>query len=438
VGGRRAALLLATLAAASIGAGAGDADSVLTGVERTDHFDIRFRPGSRAAASVERTAVMAERDFARISSALKLKPEGRFVLYLYDDVAQLARITGTTGNGGFSAGNQSHIPFDNDQTRLHEMVHILAVQIPKAGDEPRSLFFAEGLANAVLEFVDGVPVHAVAAFHRKRGELPPLAELAGAKDFYGWLRAHPGFDAYDVGASWFRHLLDTFGPEKVKRYYAGLPAAKAFGADEASLEAAWHRALDAYALRPEVETLLRQRAGEAVAFAADEAGFAEVLGRLEEWTSLDAAEVRPGDAAAWTRKDGALEGRGDGGSWRVCELGTGKHGDCAVRATVAMPSDCGAIQVRLGDGCQAMLVANGAFVWRDAGGTARNPAVRLPGRSKVDLLLVRRGGKAEVWVDGRLAVGGPCGADPAPVGVGFVNGTAVFSEVRVRDFRRDR
>src|SRR5688572_7594431 len=107
-----AALILALMAQ--------DSDLALKGVEKTEHFTIRFRPGSRAAAAVDRIAVMAEREFATIAKALDLKPEGGLELHLYDDLAELVAVTRTRGNAGFSAGNTSHVPYDNDQTRFHE------------------------------------------------------------------------------------------------------------------------------------------------------------------------------------------------------------------------------------------------------------------------------------------------------------------------------
>ncbi|HEU4393962.1 MAG TPA: hypothetical protein VFS92_00230 [Planctomycetota bacterium] len=426
------AVLLLLLA---VPAAAGDPAAVLKDTLKTEHFDLHVRPGSRAAAAVERTGAAAERDLVRITETLALKRDARFRLFLYDDLDELARITGVSGTGGFSSGDQCHIPWDDDQTRLHELVHVVAVRIPKAGDDPRNLFFAEGLANAVLEHVHGVPVHAVAAFYRKRKELPPLAEMTGAPDFYAWLRARPGFNAYDVAGSWLLHLLREHGAEKVKRYYAGMAAKRAFGADEAALERAWHAALDRFVLRPEVETLLRQRAGEKVEFPRWEQDYATVLGSPGDWTPLEAADLRPGDAKCWSRDGGAITGRSEGGEWAVCEFGQAKHGDAAVRVRVDLSGGCGALQVRLGPGCQGMLVANGAFVWRDAAGTASNAAVAIGGRTEVDLLLLRRGGTAEVWVDGRRAVSGPCGTDAAPPGVGLVGGRIVVRQIAVRPLK---
>lgn len=58
----------------------------------------------------------------------------RATLYLYDGVPELWAITGRTGVGGYSAIDASHVPFDNDQTRFHEMVHIVAYRLPKSGE----------------------------------------------------------------------------------------------------------------------------------------------------------------------------------------------------------------------------------------------------------------------------------------------------------------
>jgi hypothetical protein len=427
---KAAILLLALLA--------GDPAAVLTGVRRTDHFDVRFRPGSRAAAAAEWTADLAERDFDRIVAALKFKPEVRFLLHIYDDVEEIGRITGTTGTGGFSWDNQMHVPYDNDQTLLHEMVHVVAYRLPKAGDEPRNLFFAEGLANAVLEHVHGVPVHAVAAFYRRRKELPPLAEMTGAPDFYAWLGAHPGFNAYDVAGSFLLHLLEEHGAEKVKKYYAGMSAKKAFGADEAALEKSWLAALDRYVLQPEVEALLRQRAGEKVEFPRWEPDYGTVLGKPGDWISLSSGPVRP-VSGLLAVQGGAIAAKQEG-DWQIVEFGEKTYGDAAVRAKFAFPEGCGALQVRLGPGCQAMLVGNGTFVWRDSAATATTADTKIGGRKEVDLVLVRRGGTAEVWVEGKQVVTGPCGPDPALPGFGAagLTGSVEFRDLAVRDLAKGK
>lgn len=65
-------------------------------------------------------------------------------LYLYDDVEELQKITGVPP-AGFSTKLESHVPYDNGQTRLHELVHVVAEQFPEKGNEPPVFFTQRGL-----------------------------------------------------------------------------------------------------------------------------------------------------------------------------------------------------------------------------------------------------------------------------------------------------
>src|SRR5690348_11065966 len=109
--------MLALLLAAPGGDDRPAPEAVLTGSERTKHFEIRFRPGSRAESSVDRAKVMAERDLERILARLEFGEWRETIrLFLYDDVDELKRVTGV-GAGGYSIPLESHLPWDNDQTR---------------------------------------------------------------------------------------------------------------------------------------------------------------------------------------------------------------------------------------------------------------------------------------------------------------------------------
>jgi hypothetical protein len=419
------------------------APTVLAGPEAThtghlkgERFDVRYRPKSRAGAAAERDGAMAERDLKDICRRLSFTPEGRFSLYLYDDVPELSAITGTTGNAGFSAGRDTHLPCGNDQTRYHELVHLVAAQLPRSGDEARGMFLVEGLANALLGHVHGVHVHAVAKFYRERKELPPLRTFLAA-DFYDWLRAHPGFNAYDVAGSFVLFLLETRGVEATKRFYTGTAATVAFGCDEGKLEEAWMAALDAHAMLPEVGMLLRERHGEAAGFDVygldpDKRIPAEILGKPGDWKPLSGEKLAPRDKAAWGRDGAAITGSGAGDAWHLCDLGSRKYRDCAVRARVKTEGVLGGVQIQLGDGCQAMVVANGTFVYRNGTGTAMSAAARVPVTGALDLMMIRRGGRMEVWVDGFRLAEGQVDADAAPVAIGLHSGSARFEDVRVR------
>src|SRR5262245_23444917 len=127
---KTASLLFALFAAV---AAAQDPAKVLTGVEKTPHFEIRFRPGSHAEASVDRVAALVEADLKKIVEELAF-PEFKHTirLYLYDDVAELQKVTGVPA-AGYSIPLESHVPHDNDQTRLHELVHVVAEKLPEKG-----------------------------------------------------------------------------------------------------------------------------------------------------------------------------------------------------------------------------------------------------------------------------------------------------------------
>lgn len=412
-------------------------EAVLTGSEKTKRFEIRFRPGSRAESSVDRTKVMAERDLDRILARLEFKEWNETIrLFLYDDVDELKRITGVAA-GGYSTPLESHIPFDNDQTRLHELVHVVAQRFKEHGPEPRNLFFAEGLANAVLEFVTGVHVDAVAAFYRQRKQLPPLAEFHAIGDYYAWLSSHPGFNGYDVGGSWILWLLDTYGAKKVRSYCAGVPAKEAFGKSLEELEKGWHARLDKVVLRPGLEALLRERQGEKVEFpkyvAPEQQLDAKLLGDAKEWEALDAAEFAASGPGGAERKGGALSMHGpkESGVWSEAALGAKSFGDGWLRATVAPRSGCWGVKIAFGGKCQAMLLGNAAFLYNENGGVDSTDAVKL-GTKPVEIVLRREHGRATVWIDGVQRLAGAVAGDAALPALGVVQGEASFSKVAVR------
>jgi hypothetical protein len=429
-------MLRALLAVLLLACAALAQESTHTAFLATKHFDVRYKPLSRAGAFVEREAARAERDHAEICAALGVELKGRYQLFLYDDVADLSATTGTSGNAGFSAGDASHIPVNNDQTRFHELVHIIALaRLEKAGNESRNLFVAEGLANALLVHVHGVHVHAVARYYLDQKALPPLAEMAGASDFYAWLGARPGFNAYDVAGSFFRYLLDTHGAKKTVRYYGGASSSAAFGVDAAKLERAWLEALGRFELRPEVRTLLEERHGASARLMlelAQPAGLpAELLGSATDWIDVTDAKLSPEDGAEWKRTREGIVAKNPDGVWSLCDLGSELYSDCAVRATIHTAAPI-PIQLRLGQGNQAMLV-NGTFVYRFGEPFAHSPLASMDANRKLtDFVLVRRAGKLEVWIDGRRCLSVDAENTASPIGLGFHGGEVRFERVLVR------
>jgi|GEM_PF-3423346 len=426
--------------------GIGRSMKELTAMQATEHFEIHYRPGSRAGAAVDRTAYLAEKEYARIVSTLKIA--GRvdesvpFHLFLYDDTTEMTSITEVEGTGGFSAGRESHIPYDNDQTRVHEMVHIVVAAMESTGDEERNMFFVEGLANAVLRFVHGVPVHAVAAHERRRGSLPPLATLTGAVDYYAYLRANPGFNGYDVGGSFMLYLLERFAPKRVMDYYHGKPAVKTLKKSLKKIEKDWHAFLDAYVLRPEVEILLKKRRGDEAEFthllSVEERLPADLLGSEEEWESVFDGLAAYDDTGTWElAEDSALGENLDGAKWSICENPAMKHASCAIRATIEVLGGCWGVQLRIGDQVQAMVLGQGVFIYhREEAGVAFSGDHTLQPGHKIDLILLVQSGKAQVWIDGDRVLEADTPNEARAVGIGIVGGKARFTGCRVKPLDR--
>lgn len=410
------------------------AQDALTGSERTAHFEIRFVPGSRAEASVDRVKAMVEADLALILRELGLTEwKHTTKLFLYDDVAELQRLTGVP-SAGHSTTLASHVPHDNDQTRVHELVHVVAEKFTETGSEPRNLFFAEGLANAVLRFVTGVSVDAVAAFHKRRGDLPAMKEMHELTDFYAWLPKHPGLNAYDVAGSWMRYLMDTYGTAKVRKYYKGTPVKEAFGSELAAIEKAWHARLDKVELRPGVLSLLRERHGRTAAErnARESKLDVSVLGPEGEWRALGKEALVEGDPGRFV--DGAFElsGSKSQGDWCVARLSDETVADAMVRCTAQAQDGCFGVQIQIGTHCQGMtLRGQGSFLYTERGGVGHDGKVQL-GNGPVEIVVRRKAGRASVWIDGRLIAEADVAGKPAAIGIGCVGGKARFTGVAVR------
>jgi hypothetical protein len=160
----------------------------------------------------------------------------------------------------------------------------------------------------------------------------------------------------------------------------------------------------------------------------------DLAGQASDWTSLADAAMSPGDASKWKRDKDGVTGTNSGADWSVCELGKAAFGDCAIRAHVKTPASCG-IRVQAGKLNAATLVAEGTFLHRGVDSVGTNATVTMNDKRKeTDLLLVRRGGRLEVWVDGVKVLAGRDVPGDAKPGIGVAKGVATFTDVRVRRF----
>ena len=438
--------------------GLGKSVELLNTTQSTEHFKLHARPGSRAAAALDRTAFLIEREYAHVLAELDI--EGRvdeetpFYLFLYDSVAEMDKVTEAGGSSGFSAGRESHIPFDNDQTRLHELVHIVVAAMPREpqadstgsgemqesaeeeGAEPRNMFFAEGLANAVLVYVTGVHVHAVAAYEHQRGSLPELSVMARHLDFYRFLSENRGLNGYDIAGSYFRFLLDRFSPRQVMDYYHGKPLEDAFGVKASTLEADWVAMLDEYPLRPALFALLSRRRGDGGEFThlltVDEM-LGELLGEPQDWVDIQERLVSLDKTAKWTIEPERAFARNKSGSdWSRAEVPDELFGDCVLRAKVKLDGKCWGIKLRYGQSARGMVLGQGAFLYSLEGGVGFAKETKLTEGRELDMVLHVQDGRAALYVDGLLVVEAKVRCEPSRLGIGLVGGKAEFSQLRVR------
>ncbi len=417
-------------------------ESTLSEVQATEHFEVHYRLGSRAGAAVDRTAHLVELEYTEILRELGIDglvdDKEPFHLFLYDDLKEMEEITGVSGTGGYSAGRESHIPWDNDQTRKHELVHIVVAAMKSTGDEPRNMFFAEGIANAVLEYVHGIPVHSVAAYELERGSLPDLKDLVDHPDFYAFLRANPGLNAYDVAGSFFLYLLETYKPRKVMEYYHGKPLRKALGKSLQDVQKGWHKRLRAFPIRPALATLLSQRRGDGGEFTlltGPAVGLpGDLLGEPESWKPLLSSLKPEDEIAKWKAQGGELEGDNPSGSdWSHVIAPGEPRGDCVIRLRAQIGRECWGVKIRYGANCEAMLLGAGAFIYTEQGGIAHSDRVRLRKNEELDLILRVRKGHAEVFVNEALVLEADLPLKPSAIGLGIVGGQATITEFKVRD-----
>ncbi|MEZ5988382.1 MAG: hypothetical protein R3F30_04535 [Planctomycetota bacterium] len=187
----------------------------LTGRKETDAVVFHYRPDDFDEATLGRTTARNAENFARCGKLLDMAFEGRAHVFLYRDLEDLRSMTGS-GAVAFSTGTRSvHQARDFDS--VHEFVHIYAMQFPRDQDATTDGFVTEGLATALAEVDQGVPIHSWAAVDERYGRVPGLVGFRRT-----WPEAPAGVHPYHVAGSFVGWLVETQGITKVKRRTANL------------------------------------------------------------------------------------------------------------------------------------------------------------------------------------------------------------------------
>lgn len=275
----------------------------LTGERTIDQVVLHYRPGDLTPEQLEQCARENARSFRELEKLLDMRYSGTVHIFLYRDGADLKQCTGTYAVA-FSTGTVSvHQPFDF--VSVHELCHIFALQFPRVADGVSDIFVVEGLATALAESDESVPIHAWAAVYARVRRLPPLSEFR-----WKWPDKTPqGVHPYHVTGSFVGFLMERFGVAKVKGWYVDATEAKSvFGHSFPELEREWRQWLSEYPLDPQHEmhvltrlNLMNAKLPESLAAPGQ---------RLFDGSTLTGLEAEKADR--WHVRDGALVGTHDG------------------------------------------------------------------------------------------------------------------------------
>jgi tetratricopeptide (TPR) repeat protein len=262
--------LLAVAAVRVVGARTGDLatragmDRVLGGRLTGTRCDLHF-PREKPAADAERLLRDCEADVAEVAAALGVSPPPLVKVWLHRSPEEKRRLVGA-GRTEFTKPWLAEIQVldapGGPPALRHEIVHAVGgalaggpLGVPARYGVLVDAGLVEGLAVA-LEVPRGEwTVHEWARAMKDLGLLPPAARLVEPAGFF----SAPAARAYGASGSFLAFLLDRRGPGPVRRAYAGVPFAEAFGSPLAPLEADWHAFLDALPVPPELSAAAEAR-----------------------------------------------------------------------------------------------------------------------------------------------------------------------------------
>ncbi len=276
----------------------------LSAVKETPKIIFHYRPGDLDDQSLAKVVKANVEKFEECESLLRMKYKGRVHIFLYRDVADLQKTTGT-GAVAFSTGTVSvhqAIEFNS----VHEFTHIFALQFPNDEDKVTDNFAVEGLATILAKHDENVPIHSWAAVYQSASRLPNLVELR--RSWPGG--APPRVHVYHVAGSFVGYLIEEFGIEKVKRWYVNSTEAHMeFGKTFRRLERDWQQWLKRKTVQPKDREHILAKLGLGV---MPEKYASAKKTALFDGKSLSGLATE--DKASWSVKNGRLTGT-DKSTW---------------------------------------------------------------------------------------------------------------------------
>ncbi len=186
----------------------------------TENFQIHYT-GLLGQKEIEFAALLHEYYLERIKIELKENYRGKIDSYLFESRDQKRKMIGA-GSADLAKPwlAQIYLNYTNyDQTLKHELVHSLSANFgttPFKVAENFNPAMIEGLAMAVENDYDGLPVHYAAKLAYQAGYKFPIEKLFSGLNFF----TRPSSISYIYAGSFIKYLADSYGVEIVKKLYS--------------------------------------------------------------------------------------------------------------------------------------------------------------------------------------------------------------------------
>ncbi len=227
----------------------GDLDANYPLTAEHERFTLHYQPDTYPALHLEETLALAAGGLAQAESALNVRLEGTFDIYVAGTLFEapgtaLRGLSRSLDRKVFVLHDGSGTPVDNAYFFTHEITHLVAWN---TWGQPSTTMLSEGLATysgqSILENGGYLPYDQLCLAIAAAGQMPSMAVInTDFQAFQGHIR--DPFN-YFGSACFVGYLIDRGGLEAVSRLYHTSDYATLFGTSLASLDADWLASLEA-------------------------------------------------------------------------------------------------------------------------------------------------------------------------------------------------
>jgi hypothetical protein len=207
---------------------------------RTDHFEVLY-PNSIEKHSLELLALLHEFYYEQNAQKLESNTKIKITSLVFESEDQKRELFGA-GRADVAKPwlKQIYLNYPSYTSTLkHEIVHILAGEFgttPFLVSDNLNPAMIEGLAMAIEDNYDDMPVHYMAKLARSAGFKTSLKNLFGGFTFFSQYSSI----SYVYAGSFIKYLIDNYGTEKIKKLYRNLNFEQIFNKSLQELESEYN------------------------------------------------------------------------------------------------------------------------------------------------------------------------------------------------------